>query len=1441
MSEALPSARVTLPALDIRHDTKNPYSGAMGYLVSLHGDDVLLRSATEVIWLTGGVVNRKLTYGERIVAATFTVFKTPGKALAVILTERAHIYFVDGRSHIVSIPFPLRNAFPFAQGLILAREDSAMFYTLTDPLDDFGAVVSASTSAIAATEELVLFPRGLTCLGATYTAGSVTIYHVRQLVKPKKSVSKSSGKDEGGEKRFVLVSEHRLVSESHRLASESDSLPKLRKDIIMTRLDSLHVSGSRSNLHVFSVAYDTQEAVVIANSGSQEAQVVIFDTQSAVPCYSRVYTFRCLDCLALARACRPGYIVVLRDPATLCLVNPFLGLVSPDVRIGRYFLPIARLADSCGCDIAMIGANRKHYTLKLLVSHSDDLVRRSLLAVRYLGSDLTAEIVWLHWVCAMSLESGDWDAFVVTVLSLLPREVLDQVKANPQVRKLPHAYTLQSSFHTTHPLPEMLPRMLLALHLLREDAILDVTATHQVERLGFLLAQLSLWLGWSTWHTYYKQTPSLLDRRILYPCEQPLQTPPNLFASCVSLFLYGDIVPYTPFSQLTDESQDIDELITPRTFYVLRLFEVMISSEYPSHVIDLMVEFGFTAAYLETFPAGVSIPLKEFIARCRDDTPVNWTPGALELVSRKDLTTFLDPTVITKPSYPATATRDIHQILQSALDTETLAAWDGHSEAERINTTKLRFSEDRRFYEITRLLQSSRTQAATLFTTDTSDHELIEAQRELAALAALRTLTIPLGRSALFFSSRTPLMTEKFPIPKLNFDTTISPMMSTISVPVESLEESQYHWGYFHNGASAGLSVAQASGLSGPSISGSWIVFNKPVQLNPQHAGFLLGLGLNGHLQSLEEWHIYNYLGPKHTYTSVGLLLGMSASHRRLMDVKLTKVLSVHVVALLPPGANDLNVDIAVQTAGLVGIGLLYLESQHRRMSEVLLAQISGTVLHNDKEVVDESYRLAAGIALGYVNLGKGGDLRGLHDTYVADRLLAMAVSPRDFQAAQQYDKSAAGAILALAFIYMKTDSPVAAKLAAPETEQLLDYIRPDLLLLRCLGRNLINWSKIGCSREWVDSQIPLCLLQQYAVQTIGSLDSDQLAYLHLISGACLAMGLRYASTGSLKARDTLVYYMDALMALCTLPALTHDAKLAQRGVLSLLDLVALSMALVMAGTGDLETFRRLRFLQGRVSKDVGFGNYMAVNMALGLLFLGGGQYAIDSSNFAIAALVTALYPVFPKQNTEVHLQALRSFWALAVLPRCLTVRDVATGKSCQVPVQIELKSGKVVRLQSPCLLPSISDISRVKTASNEHFEVVIDLLNRQHEELFRKSLSLYVYRRDNSRMLRKSTDSLLSAYAQKSEENHGLMKLKVFDQFSELEKWSACGKLSVIDAKIEMANLVRAPKTVEDLWNVKLIFAFAERILSDDLHYLDTEFVEQLKLQVWSISNELK
>lgn len=74
--------------------------------------------------------------------------------------------------------------------------------------------------------------------------------------------------------------------------------------------------------------------------------------------------------------------------------------------------------------------------------------------------------------------------------------------------------------------------------------------------------------------------------------------------------------------------------------------------------------------------------------------------------------------------------------------------------------------------------------------------------------------------------------------------------------------------------------------------------------------------------------------------TSIGLLLGVSAAKLGTMDMSVTRLLSIHVPALLPPTSTELDVPHNVQVAAVVGIGLVYQGTAHRHTAEVLLAEI---------------------------------------------------------------------------------------------------------------------------------------------------------------------------------------------------------------------------------------------------------------------------------------------------------------------------------------------------------------------------------------------------------------------------------------------------------------------------------------------------------------------
>lgn len=1463
-----------------------------------------------VYWYKGDLLSRKFTYETKVVNAFFTHFNIKSetypnnlsiqreKILAVLLERTVYLYFKDGRSYCHSFPFEIKSGFPYENGIVLERKDSKSvpFVTMTEPIPELGSIVSSSTTSISFNETLIMFPE-TSDHSITITVNEVdrtlNLYHTRFLHRLNNSLSSSLA---GNTKRKpshpsrkaslanhnedqstnqsdeIKVEKKRSISHSGVLSidrmtsydfntnvksaesnSSTSSTESLRKDAILTTVDSIQLADNVliQDLDTRSIIFGNKEAVIIKDKGSKLFEILMFDTQNgavSVPKFvgSSNLSEKYMD---FTRTSLSGFIILLSKSNDLELYNPFLNLGTDA------FKPIDHLSglyDSFESQLVAKDASFNILNYNLIMGPKVQIVRNCLNSFKYLTNSYTFNYIWVTWINAFALVKDDWKAFVMTVLaSVVPFSVSPRdVHANNQISELLlQIGALQKrAIEDGFSLKDMAPNMILALHLIREDLKLNILNNKIIDDLGLLLAQLTFWMSWSeNWYSYYGISLDLLNRSIKFPQLQILETPPDLMQSLTSLF-EPVMVPYVTFSQLAQESEQLDEIITPRTFYVLKIFEAIIRAEFTSKdVLNMMAEYNITTPELETFPPGIVVPLSEAIAYCQEYVMgVDEDFTQFESIDRKDLMKLNSRNEETSKRlqiYPQQVQqfKDVHQIISSISDPQEPVA---PAEYDRFNVTKLIFSDDRRFYEISKMLQTSKIQVyLNDYSNTLPENELLVRQKELAVLACIRNLTAPLGRSSLFFSSKIPLMTEKFLIPKISNNTLIQPQNVTVTIDMDEVNKEALQWGHFHNGVATGLTISREA----KGISGSWIVFNKPFDLNAQHGGFLLGLGLNGHLKSLEEWNIYNYLGPKHNFTSVGLLLGMSASLRGTMDVKLTKVLSVHVVALLPQGASDLIVSVPVQTAGIIGIGLLYLETQHRRMSEILLSQINGKVLIEEKQVAEESYRLAAGLALGYVNLGKGDDLKGLNDAHVVDRLLAISTSMKDIQSEEAFDKSMAGAILALSFIYLKTNNEaISKKLQIPDSGQLLDYIRPDLLLLRVLSKNLILWDSIDTTEQWVESQFPESILDQ---------GRDNLNYYYILSGISLSIAVKYASTFDLTARDTIMKYYDEMTEeLDALDGLeSFDLRLKRSALLQSQIILALSLSIIMAATGDLETFRRLRILHGKVEStppQKAYGKFMATNMALGFLFLGGGQYAFNtSSNFAVAALVTSIYPLFPNCDNgepEVHLQALRHFWSLSIEPRCLVIRDVETSRPIQSEVSIELEDGESIDIKAPCLLPELSTIKKISTLSEEFFKLEIHDLSQL------TNLDIYVYKKRKIEVLKKSVELILLEINEKFKKEHPdsnrLLDLKLFENFNKYDVLSFIEdtnetefKSNIIDRQIELSHLAHRPKTIDDLWNLKLIFAYYDKILnSEDAHYLTLEFVDNLKIQLWSLMNSL-
>mmetsp|Transcript_19350 Transcript_19350/g.23231 ORF Transcript_19350/g.23231 Transcript_19350/m.23231 type:complete len:350 (+) Transcript_19350:285-1334(+) len=312
--------------------------------------------------------------------------------------------------------------------------------------------------------------------------------------------------------------------------------------------------------------------------------------------------------------------------------------------------------------------------------------------------------------------------------------------------------------------------------------------------------------------------------------------------------------------------------------------------------------------------------------------------------------------------------------------------------------------------------------------------------------------------------------------------------------------------------------------------------------------------------------------------------------------------------------------------------------------------------------------------------------------------------------------------------VLLNRNKAIASSLALPDTHFLLEYVRPDFLLLRVVARSLILWNDVMPTSKWIEDQIPVVVKNSFgrmkaSVQSTADLsdfanietgakkepkesgddemhsadhresspgekksgdtpfpeqDGDRQAirqiHAHVVAGACFAIGLRFAGTGDESAAEAIG---ERLMDFLTLRDENDPLSVALRPEHPILEMClgcsAIALAMVMAGTGDLDTLRLFKMLRWRCDDDIRYGTHMAFSTAIGLLFLGGGTCTLGRSPEDIAALVLAFFPRFPSSTSDnrYHLQALRHCYALAVKRRELIAVDVDTGEQVSVPIEV--------------------------------------------------------------------------------------------------------------------------------------------------------------------------
>ncbi|KAL7459488.1 hypothetical protein ACHAWC_011170 [Mediolabrus comicus] len=798
----------------------------------------------------------------------------------------------------------------------------------------------------------------------------------------------------------------------------------------------------------------------------------------------------------------------------------------------------------------------------------------------------------------------------------------------------------------------------------------------------------------------------------------------------------------------------------------------------------------------EELPMSVCLILLEALSRCRLDPPqidssdFYWPCAAYDLVGRNDLAELLAQSLSICEEKDSEGSSYSGEGSDAQLGEASLSDPDKDGLAALEDFSSMIFPDDNRIKEATRLLRSSRP----LFLrvprpVELSDHEYERSKQDKLLLLCRRSIATPLGRGMLTLGTHRMLSSDQLLIPDIVLAGRVPPTNSTLALDMSSCPPNFRIWPEFHNGVSAGLRLPEASCDGGKTITRTWIKFNRPAQNNPgsnnnanqnppsyAHGGFLMALGLRGHLAALNTSDLTDYLSQGTITTTVGVFLGMAANKRGSCDPGVSKMLCLHVPSLLPPSFIPMDLASTVQAAAVAGIGLLYQKSSHRLMTEFLLNEIGRQPTKDQNTNDRESFALVCGLSLGLINLEKGkSTVSGLEDLKIEERLHRYISgvgadnefqnSPSPFQNGHQAegdrnarihesdllnrDITAPGSILALGLMYIKSGNvSIASILKLPDTHFLLDYIRPDHLALRVLAKSLILWNAEPTA-AWIDSQVPSVVktsvefMRKAAIRAVslasmdeemdGSDDQTQpksdvadfdpqavrQANAFIIAGACLSIGIRYAGSANREAAAAIIQRVLWFLELRDNKDVTSQVQRPDITTLTTcLCTSAISLAMVMAGTGDLDSFRLFRALRWNCDDSVSYGTHMIYGAAIGLLFLGGGKRTLGSSPEDVAMLIAAFFPHYPilSSDNQYHLQALRHMYVLASYNRILESVDVDSREKVCIPIELVLpRSNQCVQTSTPFLVANDSDFAELRTRSDRYYPIVLKTGDRNN------------------------------------------------------------------------------------------------------------------------------
>ncbi|ORY93006.1 hypothetical protein BCR43DRAFT_496181 [Syncephalastrum racemosum] len=1307
-------------------------------------DELYVMNAT-VVWSRQGQICQSLTFADQVQHACFGWFPFTvdhgvvrkytlehqyqsnmdmvlRRALCIILSDVVKVYFADGESHSVHVPFTVHSVCPVQVGLLLeCRPQEAllndqllspvMFFRVADPaglaepvgldmvqdtLDDSHELVHSAVVDDGAHQLIVTYH---------HRTGdhSVWRYEKTNATQNPPTPPEGTGSQVGDSRAPKFL--HVVMSKKHarlvEIYHENSSGTRARK--APRRAEQLQT-------HVFVAhTYDGAEVLMIMNR--RRAQLVGLSIQGLLNGSRDPVLFK-LDktkaAVPVARG-RHNDVVVLHENALQLLLDFHPTLLPMDVPdFLTHPRAILDLRDGVRCRFNIITKDAMT-RCALVTMPSSKIVQDSLAA---LACALSAHVYALfrkRYLQARFRGFTEWDAFSCALFSLFPLESLCYMEEDKEedgdatlwhlaedvggmmhlpadlralVPPRPYATRVHDLLKRVQSLNEapllksvdQVEAILRQLHVQFEDYRIYKFRKSLIGPVVEVLVHLCSMLGKDDWLCYYQPH---LEFDVSDPekvlCLQ-LENPAPMQDEPVMVDMELRYCPPTPAHPRTlDEVFQVH--ITPPSGFGEHTYASnirMIWQAYtalgqrgPYGMLDLLLELGCRRWQIENLDARVIEPIIAALDACKTNPDPKWRSEAYELLGLSDACEQMSTTGRVDPnsekyrpmvqSAEDARRKDMREMVALAAQSKVLRVEDT-SDLLLPETEVLRIGYEGVIRRVRKMLDPTRTPEITVATRPgLGDTELSSEHQGVLMNVIQRTMALSLGRGLFAYGTFMPDASKTYTIDKINFSAKILPLRTVVTVDENEWEPETNEWPAFHSGVAAGLRISPRF-----EITASWLKFCTAEQLKPEHGGLLLAIGLKQGFSELATMDWYRYVQQECTPVAMGFALGLAASHRGTGDRRLTKLLRNYIPAFLPVHESEVEHPSFVEPMCILGMGLVHMGMSDEIMCKAFLADIEQHAYDPPSELKPnyDGCSLAAGFALGFTCLAKGEDEFAVGPLGLKNRLLQLTAQGNAPHRSRgggylNLDATLPGATIALGLIFLKTNNEsLAERLAGLHTRPQLDITRPDFLLLQTVARNLILWDAIEPEAQWITDQLPP-FLRGDLIDGLPDWEIElyKQAKNHIIGGACLVMGLRYAGTNDPDAIDFLLQWLDQYMRWMAVTALSYDGRTTMESIYTCVDILAVACAMVTAGSGHRGVFDKLEQLYAQVSSKRHYGHHMATTTALGLLYCGLGGYTLQNTDEAVAILLCAFYPFYPQspEDNRGHAQAFRHLWVLAL------------------------------------------------------------------------------------------------------------------------------------------------------------------------------------------------